>query len=130
MSVIARFKTGETLYCARIFERGSRKGICSVCGELAFGILVRFLDPFKRDAVICDRCVLGLAEKEFVKLKIKPEKPKPSRPRRVLGRPKKRGRKKGWRKRTHPKIEKLIAEKISAIEVVPQTEEVEADVQT
>ena len=61
MAELLRFRIGEVLYKARIFERGSLKQECSCCGERRFGLLLRFIVPIKREKLICHECVVKLA---------------------------------------------------------------------
>lgn len=149
MSALVRFKAGDEYFKARIFERGSRKGTCSVCDERSFGILVRFISPLKGDMLICERCVVLLAAKRLTRrpevpiLTVKPvlvvEEPEkkvskwkkaPYR-RRKNGRPGKPGRKRGYSpKREAEKArlaaiaeqEKLIDNSIKVADVLPPTD--------
>lgn len=115
MSALVRFKAGEIAkerYIARVFERGSRKGECRLCGETAYGVLVRFLDPVRRDSVLCFKCLLLVAAKEFV---VKPKVKPPVKRTRRVGRPRKPGRKKGFRFKKKPLIEKSITAGVSDV---------------
>lgn len=61
MSTLARFKILNTWYKARIFERASRKRDCACCGQRKFGVLIRHIDPVKKDTLICEECIVKLS---------------------------------------------------------------------
>lgn len=62
MSVLIRFNTGLTKVKARMFEQGSRKTECRVCGNRRYGILLRFIEPIKHEKGICHECLVKIAE--------------------------------------------------------------------
>jgi hypothetical protein len=62
MSVLVRFNSGQNKYKARMFEQGSRRDICQICGERKFGILFRTIEPIKHERLICHECLLKIAE--------------------------------------------------------------------
>jgi hypothetical protein len=69
---LCRFRTGHDSHYvkARIFERGSRRGVCRCCGRKKFGVLVRFVEPkaIKGDQIICDECIVRIATGEQIKI--------------------------------------------------------------
>lgn len=48
----------KTIIKSRIFERGSRKHPCMICGERKFGVLIRHIAPVKKETLICDECII------------------------------------------------------------------------
>lgn len=62
MSELTRFETSGKRYKARIFERGSRKLVCTVCGQRRFVVLVRFIEPVKHERGICHECLVRLSD--------------------------------------------------------------------
>ena len=63
MAHLARFKIGGVYHKARIFERRTRRGECSVCKEVRYGILLRFSNPtfVPADKHICHECIIKIA---------------------------------------------------------------------
>ncbi len=61
MSYLVRFGTGPGKVKARMFDSGSRKQECQLCGERRFGVLFRFSDPKKQERTICHECLAILA---------------------------------------------------------------------
>lgn len=58
---LVRTKIGDARMRIQIYDRGSRKIPCVVCGEKNYGILLRIGSPTKKDVGICDQCVCELA---------------------------------------------------------------------
>ena len=67
MSALVRFEDGLVKYKARIFEQGSYRRECAVCGEKRFGVLLRFLEPGKYEKTICHQCLVTLCHATFSK---------------------------------------------------------------
>ncbi len=110
MSVLIRFKTGrdDKYHKARIFERGSRKIICSCCKERKYGILVRLSDPVKTDRLICLECIVRIVIGEQIKVA-----DKPGCLFGIYSKPKRRGRKPGpnakpGRKPKKPTVDRVL----------------------
>ena len=61
MSALVRFELKDVRYKARVFEHASRRYDCKCCGNKAQGILVRHIDPVKKDTGICHECLVKLA---------------------------------------------------------------------
>ena len=113
MSTLARFEIGGVRYKARIFEHGSRREVCSVCQERKFGVLLRFIDPDKKERLICHECLIKLAchlpIREEDKVKVVVHEPKPKRKRAV--KKKKAAKKKLIKKSIGDKVIKLTFDK-------------------
>ena len=63
MAALARFKIGGVFHKARIFERGTNRLPCQVCGETRYGVKVRFKEPqmTPMDKGVCHECLMKVA---------------------------------------------------------------------
>jgi len=58
MSVLVRFEHDGVKYKTRLYERASRKQVCECCGNRRDGVLLRRIDPEKKDVGICTECIV------------------------------------------------------------------------
>lgn len=60
MGELARLQIDHVMYKVRIFERGSRRLDCVCCKEPKYGLLVRAVNPDKRDRLLCHDCLIKI----------------------------------------------------------------------
>jgi len=95
MSYLERFDTGTEKIKARIFECGSKKYHCVLCGKRRDVIMCRFMEPVKIEKGICHECFV----KTVHGLKTCNCKP-PEKPKRKYKKRKKTAKKKTTKKRS------------------------------
>ena len=104
MSTLVRFGTGPETK-ARIYEQSSSRKTCAICKEEKRGMivfLVRHLQPKKPDSAVCHECIVKLCLAPVIETVVVPPVKKPVDKRKKIGRPKKRGAKRGKAKEKFP----------------------------
>lgn len=62
MSELVRFEIGPKRIKTRIYERSSVRQPCMLCRKKAYGLLLRQIEPEKKDEVICHECIVRAAD--------------------------------------------------------------------
>ena len=68
MSSLVRFKIDDKQYKALIYERSSSRHECSCCRRLKYGVLVRLVEPVKKDTLICEECMVQIVTGQTIRV--------------------------------------------------------------